>query len=318
MLKYTGRPENTQDLTFEEYEQFNAKFKRRLIWRFGTGNGFFSELNGLLLGMLYAAQYGYRFVLYSKDKLSGMPDGWEDVFLPFCPRFNSSFIGKSILTGTRHNCNRNKVTSLYKLFTRNITEDDVFWYTHTNRFSVAEYDIPALGIKGDIRQAMRRLIPLVYRFNHTYRRLINEQIKTISLPDSYIGLHIRAGDKAREIELIAPQRYIETAGKASDTRNAFVFTDDFNVIVELRRNNPKWHIFSLTADNESGYNIQKLASISPEERRAQLVRMFASIEILLNSELFIGTFSSNPGMFAGMLLDEKHIVGMDFPKWLLL
>ena len=51
--------------------------------------------------------------------------------------------------------------------------------------------------------------------------------------------------------------------------------------------------------------------------RKNLIEMFASIEVFLHSELFVGTYSSNPGLFVGMLIDER-MVGMDYEKWLIL
>jgi hypothetical protein len=45
--------------------------------------------------------------------------------------------------------------------------------------------------------------------------------------------------------------------------------------------------------------------------------MFSSIRIILQSVLFVGTYSSNPGMFVGMQLDNK-MIGMDFDRWLIL
>ncbi len=318
MLHYTGCSEGVKELSFDEYEQFNMKFKRRLIWHFGTGNGFYSELNGLLLGVLYAAQYQYQFVLYAQDKNLCMPNGWEDVFLPFCPRFSFSLIGRSILIGTNHNCRRNKLTSLYKMFSEDITEDDVFWYTHTNRFAVAEYNIPELGIKGDIHQAMRRLIPLVYRFNPFYRNKIDELKATIKLPDQYVGIHIRVGDKANEVEIIPPHRYLDKMKCYTSEINTFIYTDNIHVVNELRRCDKDLFLYSFVDDKDQGFDMKTVTNMSDEDRQLQLIKMFASIEVLLCSVLFVGTYSSNPGMFIGMLLDKKHIIGMDYPEWLLL
>ena len=46
-----------------------------------------------------------------------------------------------------------------------------------------------------------------------------------------------------------------------------------------------------------------------------MVKMFSSMEILKNSALFVGTFSSNPGMFLGMCMDQAY--GVDYDHWLL-
>ena len=318
MLYYTGCQKEAQELTFEEYEQYNTQFKRRLIWHFGTGNGFYSELNGVLLGVLYAAQYGYQFVMYARDANAGMPKGWEDVFRPFCPKFTMRLIGESVLISTRQNCRRNKLVNLYKMFSDDITEDDVFWYTHTNRFATAEYDIPALGIKGDIHQAMKRIIPLVYRFNPQYRQRIDNLKAKVEMPENYIGIHIRMGDKANDTDLIPPRQYIEKALAIKNVSNTFIYTDNVHVINELKDMYPEITFHTLTDEKDTGYDMRRLAEMTQDERQGQLVKMFASIEILLCSDLFVGTFSSNPGMFIGMLLGNRYAVGVDYPHWLLL
>ena len=41
------------------------------------------------------------------------------------------------------------------------------------------------------------------------------------------------------------------------------------------------------------------------------------MEILRASELFIGTFSSNMGMFLGMCMEKERVYGVDFDEWLL-
>ena len=41
------------------------------------------------------------------------------------------------------------------------------------------------------------------------------------------------------------------------------------------------------------------------------------MEILRISELFVGTFSSNVGMFLGMCMEKERAYGVDFDEWLL-
>ena len=41
------------------------------------------------------------------------------------------------------------------------------------------------------------------------------------------------------------------------------------------------------------------------------------MEVLRNADIFVGTYSSNPGMFLGMCMDENRVYGIDFDKWLL-
>ena len=81
---------------------------------------------------------------------------------------------------------------------------------------------------------------------------------------------------------------------------------------------PEITFHTLTDEKDTGYDMRRLAEMTQDERQEQLVKMFASIEILLCSDLFVGTFSSNPGMFIGMLLGNRYAIGVDYPHWLLL
>ena len=52
-----------------------------------------------------------------------------------------------------------------------------------------------------------------------------------------------------------------------------------------------------------------------EERRAKLLQLFASIDILASARYFVGTFSSNPGMYLGMRMDRSHAFSADGDDW---
>jgi len=38
---------------------------------------------------------------------------------------------------------------------------------------------------------------------------------------------------------------------------------------------------------------------------------------LNKAQIFIGTYSSNPGMYLGMRMPKNKTVGVDFDKWLI-
>ena len=164
---------------------------------------------------------------------------------------------------------------------------------------------------------MKVIIPIVYRFNSKYAIIIEKIITDLHLPANYISLHIRAGDKISERKLISPQEYLNKAIQNSSCKDVFVATDDFRIFEQLRDNNPAYNFFTLTSPSEKGYDNDTFIASSNEFIRQNLLELFASIQIILKSELFVGTYSSNPGMFVGMLIDDK-MIGMDFDKWLII
>jgi hypothetical protein len=96
-----------------------------------------------------------------------------------------------------------------------------------------------------------------------------------------------------------------------------VATDDYRIFEQLRDNNPQYSFYTLTSPEEKGYDQDKFVQSSNESIQHNLIEMFASIKIFLQSILFVGTYSSNPGMFVGMQLDDR-MIGMDFDNWLIL
>lgn len=302
---------------FETYKQLNESYKRKLIHHFGTGNGFYSELNSLLFSTLFCLQNKLRLELYSKDATFTFGNGWAEYFEPFCPEFKNDYIGKRISRDYINNHRDKHICYLYKIFTRNDILNDIYWYCRSGWFEHSHFCVPELGIDGDIRQAMKVIIPIVYRFNDKYTAIIDKFIEDLKLPDEYISLHVRGGDKVTERELIKPQDYLEKAKLHSDCRNIFVATDDYRIFEQLRDNNPKYSFFTSTSPEDKGNNTEVFFTTPQDNIRRNLVEMFSSIEIFLKSDIFIGTYSSNPGLFVGMLADEK-MIGMDYDQWLIL
>lgn len=301
----------------EKYKQLNESFQRKLIHHFGTGNGFYSELNSLLFSTLFCLQNKLRLEIYSKDAAFTFGNGWNEYFDSFCPEYKNNFIGKRISRDYINNHKSNHICYLYKFLTHNDILNDIYWYCRTGWFEHTHFEIPELGIDGDIRQAMKVIIPIVYRFNKKYAFIISNFINNLKLPERYISLHVRAGDKITERKLITPQNYLEKAKSLSNCHDIFVATDDYRIFEQLRDNNPEYKFYTSTSPEERGNDTEKLFASSKDVIRNNLIEMFASVEIFLQSELFLGTYSSNPGLFVGMQIDDR-MVGMDYDRWLIL
>ena len=301
----------------EIYKQLNESYHRKFIHHFGTGNGFFSELNSLLFSVLFCLQNKLRLELYSKDAYFTFGNGWNEYFESFCPEFKNDFIGKRISRDYINNHRNNHICYLYKILTRNDILNDIYWYCRTGWFEHTHFDIPELGINGNIRHAMKIIIPIVYRFNSNYDLLVDKSINEINLPKRFVSLHIRAGDKISERQLIKPQSYLNKAKDHSTCHDIFIATDDYRIFVELCEKNPDYTFYTLTSPEEMGYNQELCTKSSYNYIRNNLIELFASIKLFLKSELFIGTYSSNPGLFVGMQMDDQ-MIGMDYNDWILL
>lgn len=300
-----------------KYIELNNSFRRTLYINLNNRQGFYSEFNSLLLAMLYALQYKYRLVLCSKDSPFFANQGMSKFFVPVIPETKNHLLNK-IVRRELENGITSKLGSIYKLFNQNIYSSDIFWFTHSNWFANMKFSIPELGINGDIKDAMRILIPLIYNFNPSYRQKIDDYRKTIKIDGSYVGFHVRCGDKRTEREIIEPQKYIELVKEKTSIRQGFVFTDDYEAFEILKKTYPEWTLYTSCMPSESGYSNASFSNENESTKEKELIKMFASIDILLKSDIFVGSFSSNPGLFIALQKKDCNMIGVDFDKWLLI
>ena len=93
-------------------------------------------------------------------------------------------------------------------------------------------------------------------------------------------------------------------------------TADYSVGEEIRDLYPEWVIWTLCSPSERGYTQSAADQESVEEKDRNMILLFATMEILNSSELFVGTYSSNMGMFMGMR-NPSICMGVDFDHWLI-
>lgn len=325
------------------YQTLNNTFKKKLVFHLGVDAGFFSEFNNMILAMLYCLENKISFRLYSATANFGIDKGWTDYFDPFCEedtnknhkRFNFRMpiserkpynkIDDSFLNKTFNSLKQSfdplsdKVIRL--LYFRESKPFDYFTYNLWNKIRSIEkdhfFDLSVLDIKGDTQEAASKLIKMIWRFNLKTLQRITNLISSIGLPQEYIGFHIRNGDKGSEFTLLKPLTYFKKAESITDIRVAFILTDDYRTMNELHEELPNWKFFTLCEKDERGYSNRVFNEKSKEYKDKNLIKLFASIEVLNNSYFFIGTFSSNPGMFLGMRRPKNKCIGMDYDSWVI-
>ncbi|WP_455967123.1 hypothetical protein [Bacteroides fluxus] len=312
----------------EKYREINNSYKNKLVFHFGTGAGFYSELNNMVLCMLFCLKYKIRFILYSKDAYFSNQNGITEFFPSFCNETTSAFHHKWNMRDIPFSYNHDFISKLkikyaltriyiYKMFVGNYLTHDFFYEYRTFWFAAASFDIPELDILGDTQKAAGQLINMIYKFNPTYNEGICDLISTLKIPSIYAGLHIRGGDKIQERNLYSVDAYMEKLQKMSSIKDVFIMTDDYRLYEELQFKYPKYRFYTLTAPWERGYDNSSFKGIDREKQKQSLIKMFASIELLRKSEIIVGTYSANPGMFLGMVVPEK-MHGIDFENWQIL
>lgn len=305
-----------------EYQKLNNSFRNELIFHVGATSGFYSEFNNMVLAMIYCLQWRIKFSLYSEDANFRYDKGWNDYFLPFCKEVKGGFHHKYNLRDedpmfVMHRFFERLRLAAYRIGHRHTyLTYDLFFRFRAVFFERMCFSVPELGIKdSDLRSVARDIVNMIYCFNPEITQDIHKNIELLKLPDQYIGFHIRGGDKFVEHRLEDYKKYIMKAEEVSSLRNAYVFTDEYEIVEKMRRDYPEWTFYTLTEPREKGYFHQDFLKLEPQERKRNMVKMFSSMEILKNSALFVGTFSSNPGMFLGMCMDQAY--GVDYDHWLL-
>jgi hypothetical protein len=301
----------------DRYRRLNEQCDRKLYFHLGVNAGFFSEFNNMLLAILYCLDEGIQFVLYSADANFRTDKGWQDFFEPFCPETDDEFHGSNNYRWLKiyHPVRKAKLFFQKRRRGLDLLTHDVWRKFKNYRFAAKRFVIPELGINGDVLEATRILHSVVWRFNAKTRQAVEARKTAIELPARYLGLHVRGGDKVMEHELFDEDRYIEKAKELSDLRDAFVLTDDYSVFERLTKRYPEWRFRTTCSPSERGYFHEEYSMLDAKARAARLIGLFAAMDILAGAELFVGTFSSNPGMNMGMRMPEGRAHGIDYDSW---
>lgn len=306
--------------TIEQYQTLNCSFKNELVFHIGTDAGFYSEFNNMVLAIVYCLQYGVKFSLYSSDANFKEKEGWNDYFIPFCDEVKDSFHHKYNMRYddpffTNHGVDRLKILYWRMRHKHTYLTSDLFYRFRNVEFDRRCFVLPELGVTGGLRELGGHIINLIYRFNDKTQYEISSIKGKLNLPDRYVGFHIRGGDKFVEHKLEQCAAYISKAEGITDIRQAFVLTDDYDIFRALQTDFPSWKFYTLTQPDEKGYFHQEFLQKTNIERKKDLIKLFSAMEILREADFFVGTFSSNPGMFLGMCMENAY--GVDFDHWLL-
>lgn len=328
--------DNTEWL--RSYNKLNTSFKKTLVYRWGADSGFFSEYNNLVIAILYCLKNNIRFVLSSRDALYTIDKGWQDFFLPFCEENNEPFNTKfnqrsykfsqdlSYLTFPNKYAKIKEhvyrfISSAAAGYYRNVKKIDFLtqdlWDKIRDDKIVSErFNFPELNIYNfNFLQATQEVINNIWYYSKQSEQIVNEFKNKVQIEKPYLGMHIRAGDKIIETELRQGNEYIEAAERQSDIRCAFILTDNYKIFSQLKEYYPNWKFYTLCEPSETGYFHNKFNAQTKKDKYTQHLKLLASIDLCANSNHFVGTYSSNPGMYMGMRKGSEFCTCIDHPNW---
>jgi len=302
----------------DKYNQLNNSFKQKFVFRIGTDAGFFSEFNNMVFAMLYCLQNQIKFILSSKQNKFSINKGWRDFFLPFTKETNASFHIIHNNRGYYYNPSRKdyyKLRIFKKFYGIDFMTQDLWLKFRAPEFWNSKFSIPELGItNSSILEGAQIIIENIWRYQSEILEAIELKKNAIKLPNEYIGVHIRGGDKITEHKLFSVNDYVDTLKSLSDCKNIYVATDDYNNVIAIK-NYTNYNIYTLCKPKSNGHVQSDFDSLDKNTKREALVDLFADVDILSDSALFIGTYSSNIGMFLGMKKSESFCYCLDFDSW---
>jgi len=306
----------TSEELVESYRKLNSGKEKTLVFQL-TKRGFFSEVNNMILAILFCLDHGIEFVLYSKSWSAGTDKGWCDYFLPFCHESSNILFSRRQsyrITGRREHV----LHSFQKVCLRNyLSSHDIWPMMRDDDFLKQYFVIPELGIDGDIFHAKQVLLQMVYRYNSEISCALKDYDRRASEISPFVGMHIRRGDKVKEANPVSIQQYVEKISDIiPDARQIFIFSDDYQVLKEFTALAPnEWSITSFCNSEANGYTNKIFNNQCGVEKKKQMLAFLADIHMLRKCDKFIGTYSSNVARAIALFLGKDKCYSLDVPDW---
>lgn len=295
-------------------ETLNRRVGKKLIFHIGHSAGFYSEFNNMVFAILHCLKNNIGFKLYSEDANFREKLGWNDYFVPFCDEVR--FRPLHYINGRDSNPELGIKSKFYLpifrfLFKNTYLTQDLWNSIRTidKEFSTFKDDN---NVSPTFFEACRNIINNVYVFNEETVCDIEKLKSTLLINGNYLSLHIRGGDKITECELTNIDKYMEIAKNVSNIKKIFVSTDDYRFFELLKKNYTDYTFFTISNESAKGYLQRDFVYSSADQRRSQMINMFASMDLLLGGKHCICTFSSNIGMFIGIMMGNRaHSADLD-------
>ena len=293
-----------------------------------THRGLYSELVNLALAKVYADKYNYRLLVNSRNWNSKIDNGLSDWFIPYFEETHSiltyqekiynnekPWIGKiyynpSAFWGYWRERLYNKI---FKFFNPTaLLSKESFQRMHSGDF-LSQYS------EGELLNAVSNSFKKFYKYNALTQNSISEKKQYINIPDNYISVHIRRGDKivTGEMEDINLNIYVDAIRKYSYiSNNIYIATDDVTVIsyISKKLSDIDINIYYNKENKLKGFDEKTYNLKSDSVRRDEVLNMLFDMDMMINSSFFIGTFSSNVGCVVAMYLglDKCHSIDVSW------
>lgn len=285
--------------------------RKIVLYAFEPVRGFFSWINGILMAILICKQNNWKLAFdyenfwhkYEKGLCDYLNIYDNDVVIPI-----ESITPTDIIL--------NPYTHLQQWVTSDLRLK--FFY----HYDLQSIEIPEWQIRKDdpIFEKIRKVTTHIWKPNSKYQEQITKYMET--LPQHYSVLNCRRGDKitTNEAQFIETNHMLnEVLKHCPQTTTIYHITDDyksFNELEELvKTTHPHIQVLTNCLPHEHGYFIQEFHRMTKGQLEEHVYRqILLSIEIARQSEVYVGTYSSNYCRFIPLIhKNPEKCLSMDIP-----
>ena len=285
----------------------------------------YSELFNLCLAMVYAQHHRLSLTLNSWFWNSRIKKGWLDYFEPTLKCCNNPFSAQDkVYTNEKPWIGKIYynpevffsfyfsliLNLIYRLVCpRHLLTKDIFDDMRSEAFI---HD--TLG--KDAFNLMAVSFKQMYILNSRTKNLLHQRIEELKVPNNYIGVHIRRGDKitSKEMQDIHLDNYINSIIKyKSISSNVYIATDDTSIIDSIKNKlSPLgFSVFYNSQNQNQGFNEDLFNHSSRQTRQEDTLNVLLDMEVLIPSDFFIGTYTSNLSRVVPFFLGLDKCVSLD-------
>jgi len=309
------------------YEEINRSFKNVCVYRIGNHAGFFSEINNMIIAMIYCMENNMRFKLYSTDT-QYCNDLWNDFFYQVVDQvthpFHKNYNGRDFKIVKKSDFDQLEFSATRQYLDREFPDQEIcltqnIWpFIRNHKVYHPHYNVNSPYFYGEIINSGYQVIKNIWRYSRKTASQVFSIKNSIKIQTPYAGLHIRRGDKSREAGFKPLENYLKIVDDVTKQENypVFIATDDQRVIGDIKKINPRRPVYHFIFPENNGFDMDKFTLQDKEQQRENIIQLFAEVEMLVQANLFVGTFTSNVGMFVGMARNGREIYGVDTNGWI--
>ena len=298
--------------------------KKRIIYSL-TNRGLFSELSNLALAIVYAEINNFDLIVNSRNWNARFNKGMADYFEPCIPE-RSDFYTSQLKIYTQEkpwigNIYYNPkfffkfysmeiLNSIYAFFyPKTIYSKDIFPKMYNKNFIDN-----ILGT--ECFQKMSYTFKQIYQYNEETAQYICRRKRDLNIPDKYISVHIRRGDKITTGEMndILLDKYMDEIKKLSDYyKDIYIATDDKTIIPYFAKELKEigLNLYYNKFNMQEGFVESKFNTKSKQAIKEETLNMLFDMDMMIQSSYFIGTYSSNIGRIIPLYLGLANCKSLD-------